>query len=139
MAEDKRSVCNTILLIEDDAPICEAVAYLLEMEGYNVVKAADGRSGMNALKDMKRPCLILLDLMMPIMDGWEFLDALRNDPDVSVGSLPVIITSAAGSATQAAEKKAQGLIRKPIDLDLLLATVHKYCAAPEVPIRLKEK
>jgi CheY-like chemotaxis protein len=124
-----RSVCDTILIIEDDDAIRDAIQYALEAEGYHVVTAADGKSGLETLGKIATPCLILLDLMLPIMNGWEFLDEVKKDPGNMVAAIPVVITSAAGSSAQSAAKRAQGYIKKPIDLRLLLATVDKYCSA----------
>ncbi len=126
--------CNTILIIEDDEAIREAVQYALEAEGYNVLTAADGKSGLALVHQAARPCLILLDLMLPVMNGWEFLDALRSDSRNMLAAIPVVITSAAGSAAKSAVEQAQGYIRKPIDLELLLEAVVKFCGqAQQLP------
>ncbi len=61
--------CKDILVVEDDAGIREALRMILELEGYNIREASNGKEGLEVLKSMPRPCLILLDLMMPIMDG----------------------------------------------------------------------
>ena len=122
--------CETILVIEDDQPIRDAIQHALELEGYNVLAAADGQEGLEILRTAARPCLILLDLMMPIMNGWEFLEELRKDKLSMIATLPVIITSAAGRAADSAVQQAQGYIKKPINLDLLLDMVAKFCGVP---------
>ncbi len=124
---EKQKRCETVLIVEDDEAIQEAIRYLLEMEGYSVQSAFNGKEALELLHAAARPCLILLDLMLPIMDGWEFLDVLRNQDSVLLAALPVVITSAAGNAALTASQKAQGFIRKPIDFELLLATVKTHC------------
>ena len=128
---ERKPFCDSILVIEDDDAIRDAIRHLLEMEGYNVVTAPDGKSGIETIRSMGRPCLILLDLMLPVMDGWEFLGVLRKEPGVMIAAIPVVITSAAGDAAYTAVKQAQGFIKKPIDFDLLLNAVQKFCGIRE--------
>ncbi len=89
--------------------------------------AADGQAGMELLHLIEKPCLTLLDLMLPIMSGWEFLAALRKEPKAALATIPVIITSAAGARAVEAAKGAEGYIKKPINLDVLLDSGVKYC------------
>ena len=126
------SHCESILVIEDDQSIRIAIQHALELEGYIVLAAADGKEGLEILRSADRPCLILLDLMMPIMNGWQFLEELRNDQESMIATLPVIITSAAGRAADSAVQMAQGYIKKPINLDILLDIVAKFCGVPVV-------
>jgi len=122
-------VCHTVLVIEDDEPILFAIQETLALEGYKVVTAMDGKKGLAILHTVEPPCLILLDLMLPIMNGWEFLDQLKKEGD-TLAAIPVVIASAAGKAALTATKRAQGYIKKPIDLELLLTTVRKFCGPP---------
>ncbi len=125
---EKQKPCEAVLIVEDDEAIQEAIRYLLEMEGYSVMSAFNGKEALDLLASTPaRPCLILLDLMLPIMDGWEFLEVLRSQTDLWIAALPVVITSAAGNAALTASQRAQGFIRKPIDFELLLMTVKKHC------------
>jgi CheY-like chemotaxis protein len=126
-----KSVCESILLIEDDEAIRELLQYALEEEGYHVLWAADGQAGLEVLRAAKRPCLILLDLMMPVMNGWEFLSELRKDQSHTIATIPVVITSAAGGGVVSAVQNAQGYIKKPINLQLLLSAVMKFCGPGE--------
>jgi CheY-like chemotaxis protein len=91
--------------------------------------AGDGKAGLVILKKVATPCLILLDLMLPIMNGWEFMEELKKDNGHMLAAIPIVITSAAGGAARTAEQ-AQGFVRKPIDLDLLLSTVRKFYGSP---------
>jgi CheY-like chemotaxis protein len=116
--------CNTILVIEDDFEIRRILIELLEIEGYRVTGVANGREGLELLPQMAKPCLILLDMMMPVMDGWEFLKEKRGD--VTLAPIPVAIVSAIvqeGEVTDIVK-----YIKKPIDVNLLLNVVRQYCA-----------
>src|ERR671936_275104 len=81
-----------ILVIDDDEGIRTALAEILELSGYDVAVAADGLEGVELLEYGLEPAAIVLDLMMPRMDGWTFLDRLRHDPRFQ--DLPVVVTSA---------------------------------------------
>jgi CheY-like chemotaxis protein len=126
---DTRSKCESILIIEDDDSIREMIQFALESEGYTVQGAADGQAGLKLLHEIESPCLILLDLMLPIMNGWEFLEKLRKQPENMLATIPVVITSAAGDRAATAAQKVQGYIKKPINLELLLKAVTKYCGS----------
>jgi two-component system chemotaxis response regulator CheY len=111
-----------ILIVEDDGDLREAISAVLVAEGYGVRMAAHGREALDDLRGRPRPCLILLDLMMPVMNGWEFLKVLRTDetiPDVCV-----IVTSAAPSGDLS---DATDVLRKPFNLDGLLTLVRQHC------------
>jgi CheY-like chemotaxis protein len=121
------STRRSVLVVEDNEDIRDAVAESLEDAGYGVRVAANGAIAMNALRESSDlPCLILLDLMMPVMDGAQFLQEMRRDPRLSV--LPVVLVTADGSAvTKATALGTHGGLRKPVQLDDLLSTVAKYC------------
>jgi CheY-like chemotaxis protein len=118
----------TILLVEDDHDVREALGETLSDRGYDVQTATDGQDALRVLRGGLRPRLILLDLMMPRMSGAEFRVVQQADPELA--SLPVVLLSADGRM----EEKAQalgvnGAIRKPIDLDELFATIDRICGA----------
>jgi CheY-like chemotaxis protein len=120
----------TILVVEDDADIREAIADVLEAQGYRVVTAANGQEGLARLHEIRNPDLILLDLMMPVMDGTEFLVALRGS-DV-LGTVPVVVLSAwSGEAGPEVESMTAGFVKKPISLDALLEVVERFCPPGE--------
>ncbi len=123
--------CQSILVVEDDEAICQAIKELLELEGYSVVTARNGKEALDLIKTLTHPCLILLDLMLPVMNGWELLNHLKGCSSDMLASIPVVITSAAGTAAMSAAKQAEGYIKKPIDIDILLRMVQKYCKAAE--------
>ncbi len=117
-----------ILLVEDDYSIREAVHDILEAEGYDVVQAENGRDALQRLRAGAPPDLIVLDLRMPVMDGWEFRAAQKNDP--ALATIPVLAVSADGSA-KAEAIAADGYLRKPLSTSTLLDTVARILAQVE--------
>jgi two-component system, OmpR family, response regulator CpxR len=101
--------------VDDDDSIREVLSEVLRDEGYDVASASNGEQALRQLREHGHPDLMLLDLMMPVMSGWELLEILQGNLDLS--RIPVVIVSAM-SAPGACEHLA-----KPIDLDRLLATV----------------
>jgi DNA-binding response OmpR family regulator len=114
----------TILIVEDDADTRDMIGRFLELEGFAVETAANGRQALDRLDAGARACVILLDLMMPIMDGWEFrrIQASRS----ALSQIPVIVFSAAGR-DRMAQIDANDYLSKPVDLDELLARISRYC------------
>jgi CheY-like chemotaxis protein len=111
-----------ILVVEDNAAARDALAALLEAAGYPVACAADGREALDHLGGPDRPCLILLDLSMPVMDGWEFLARQRRSP--SLAHVPVILVSAEGDLPRlAASLGVAGYFPKPVEADGLLRAI----------------
>ena len=116
----------TVFVVEDDPELREALTYLLEYHGYRVDGAANGREALDYLRRETAPCVILLDLMMPVMDGWEFREAQLGDP--ALASIPTVVVSAFSRRDEAAERiRANAFLAKPIDPEALLATVGRYC------------
>ena len=119
--------CKTVLVVDDDRDIRDVLTDALEAEGYTVVTAADGQEALDWLRGGARPCIILLDLMMPKMDGIQFRTEVLNDVDLA--RIPVVVLSADPSAIVAAKSlNFAGSLRKPVPLEALLAAVHAHCA-----------
>jgi len=97
----------------------------LEFEGYRVELAANGQQALERLCSGIKPCVILLDLMMPVMDGWQF--RRQQVANTELAEIPVIVVSAAGKE-RVSEVDANAYLTKPLDLDELLARVSDYCA-----------
>lgn len=119
--------CAGILIVEDDFEIRTTLKDVLQEEGYDVEHASNGLEALSKLQTCAElPCLILLDLMMPLMDGWEFRDAQLKDARLT--GIPVVVLSADGNARQkaVAMKAARGL-PKPVRLEVLLSTIAEYC------------
>lgn len=115
-----------VLLVDDDTSIRRSISGLLHARGYGVLTAANGREALEALSDRRLPSLILLDLSMPEMDGWAFRIEQLKDPRLA--PIPVIICTVVYDPAPAAEMaKADGYLAKPYDLEVLLATVQRYC------------
>ncbi len=111
-----------ILIVEDDRDTREALKIILAAAGHSVRLAANGREALDELGNGPSPDLILLDLMMPVLDGWHFLEQKKADP--ALAPIPVIIVSAAGDLpAKSASLGAVGLLQKPIEFGLLLDTV----------------
>jgi CheY-like chemotaxis protein len=120
--------CSNIIVVEDDDTIRLLLSAALVSEGYSVVTFKNGKEALEGLASVPGPCLILLDLMMPVMGGLEFLERRLGMEDLII-SIPVIIVSAAvDKVTQSKFRNSlQGIIRKPVDLDILFDIVSKYC------------
>jgi CheY-like chemotaxis protein len=117
---------DPILIVEDDDDIREAMAAFLEAEGYQVVEAANGEEALRLLRSARQFCLVLLDLYMPVMNGWEFRDAQLRDP--TIAAIPVVIISADRTAGQKAmQLGAVDYMVKPIDFARLLGAVASNC------------
>lgn len=118
--------CPMILVVEDDNAIREVLTDVLESEGYQVLNAPNGQEAIRLLRSSTLPCLILLDLMMPVMNGWQFRDEQRQDPVLA--PVPVVVISADSDlASKAAAINANDFLKKPIEINRLLDTVEQYC------------
>jgi signal transduction histidine kinase len=116
------SLPGRILVVEDDPQILAIVSLLLEDEGYEIVTASDGKQALARLRDGPNPDLIILDLMLPALDGWEFRTIQRADPDLA--RIPVLAVSADASA-KAQAIDATSFLGKPYAAEELLARVHE--------------
>jgi CheY-like chemotaxis protein len=117
------SAQRQILIVEDDQYIRESIHELLEMENYSVLSAGNGQEALDLLRSAQSlPSLILLDLMMPVKDGFAFCVEQHEDPNLK--NIPVVILSADGRAfSRQAETHARAFLRKPVDLDEILNLV----------------
>ena len=113
---------KTVLLVEDDPDIRDIVQDVLEAEGYDVVPASHGRQALEFLtgaRESERPDLVILDMMMPLVDGRHVLEAIRNNQSLS--SVPVVVMSAVAHEKPVG---AAAFLRKPFSLDTLFDAVH---------------
>jgi CheY-like chemotaxis protein len=114
-----------VLVVDDDDGIREALCELLADAGHPAVSVANGQAALEYLRTApKQPCLILLDLMMPIMDGETFRKVQLADPVLR--SIPVVVLTAAGREA-AARVPADGVLLKPVSLDDTLAAIERHC------------
>ncbi len=114
-----------VLVVDDDDGIREALVELLADAGHPAVSVANGQAALDYLRSSRqRPCLILLDLMMPIMDGETFRRLQLADPNLR--GIPVVVLTAAGREA-AARVPADGILLKPVTLDDTLAAIERHC------------
>ena len=113
-----------VLIVEDDADLREMMAQLLTLEGFHAEAVANGKEALDYLRTGDRPDVILLDLMMPVMDGWEFRRHQREDPQFA--EVPVVVLTALDQS-RAAHLGGAAFLKKPLDFDRLLELVRGYC------------
>ena len=117
-----------LLVVEDDAEIRQAMCRLLELEGYSVKHVSNGEEALQALSGNMDFGLILLDMFMPTMDGWEFLKRYEKMNLNSKVQIPVLVTTATHEGLSEVQGKVQGILKKPFSIDLLLVSVRKLLA-----------
>jgi len=121
--EGQPSGANTVLVIDDEAAVRELMQRFLTKEGFRVRTASGGEEGLRLAKEL-RPDAITLDVMMPGMDGWAVLSALKGDPDVA--DIPVIMLTIVDDRNLGYALGASDYLTKPLDRDRLLAVLNKY-------------
>ena len=114
---------RTVLVVEDDVELCETMCEALELSGYAVVAAQDGKDALNKVGGIESLCLVILDLLMPKMNGREFVEQLRTRSEFA--TVPIRAYSLAPGPAPATVAR---VLKKPVPLDRLLATVREYCA-----------
>ena len=114
----------TVFVVEDDVDTRDMLGRFLELEGFHVELASNGQQALERLNQGVHPCVILLDLMMPVMDGWQF--RRQQVLDRQLAGIPVIVVSAAGK-DRIGEIDANAFLSKPVDLEQLLERVSQYC------------
>jgi CheY-like chemotaxis protein len=113
--------CLAVLIVEDDDDIREVVAGALGNEGFQVYQANSGARALELLREIPHPSLILADLMMPVMDGWDLIKALSHDDRLA--TLPVVVVSAVDQEAPHGFRR----VKKPFDLDELVRIVAELC------------
>jgi CheY-like chemotaxis protein len=109
-----------LLIVEDETAVRDTLTELVGKDGREVVTASDGQEALERLTEVPRPCLILVDLIMPRMNGWEFLQ--RKSADPLIADIPTIVLSGSGRPAGAMHQLA-----KPVDIKRLLVLVDQYC------------
>jgi CheY-like chemotaxis protein len=118
--------CGFILVVDDDPDLRESLVELLDVEGYKAEVAANGAEALDFLHAKGKPCIILLDLMMPVMSGVEFRRKQLEDP--ALKGIPVVLLTAAHDGQEKAmELGAISYIPKPLELDPLFEAVGRVC------------
>jgi CheY-like chemotaxis protein len=118
----QRKRASTVLVVDDEEGLCETLRDVFEDEGYSVRTVSNGRDALRVLRAMKvKPCVVILDLLMPILDGNAVYEAMKADPDLA--KIPIVISTSDPSQAPSGAL----IMRKPIALDVLLAAVHRCC------------
>ena len=113
-----------VLLVDDDEDVRDSLGDVIKLRGFSLQTASNGLEALQLLQNEGLPCVILLDLVMPVMDGWQFLTKLQALPELS--SVPVVVISA-----HAASNPPTGVDRilaKPIELADLYAAIEEHCS-----------
>ena len=133
------SAAGNVLIVEDDRDTREWLAALLSTDGFHAVAAEDGLEALHLLRSVRHrapdtPCLVLLDLSMPRLGGHEFRRAQLADPRVA--NVPVAVMSGATDLAECARAMgAVAAVGKPIEYDVLLDVVRRYCVSGGLPLR----
>jgi CheY-like chemotaxis protein len=115
-----------VLVVEDNPDARAAFEALLQQKGFGVVTAGDGQEALDVLRGGLKPRLILLDLMMPRKDGWQFRAEQIADP--SFANVPVVVLSGAGQLDRHSRQlEVNDYLEKPVDVERLLEVVSRYC------------
>lgn len=124
MIDAVESAPEHILVVEDDRALRESLCEALEMEGYTAVCVENGQAALKYLAAGARPCMILLDLMMPVMDGWTFRQEMLKHQ--SWAAIPVIVMTAA-TQERAAAIASQAILYKPLHMSQVVHLVQEHC------------
>ena len=119
------NMSHTVLVVEDEQDLRDMMRDALELNGYAVVTAENGRDALDKIGGIESVCLVILDLLMPVMNGWDFMRNLRQRSELA--SIPIVIHSSAPGPIPAGV--AQVLL-KPIAFDRLISVVREYCSGP---------
>src|SRR4051794_38420159 len=113
-----------ILAVEDNAITREGLATVLRQAGYNVVTASDGQEALDCLREGLAPDLVLLDMLMDGVDGWRFLDAVRESPQTLAGPI-IVMTGSILTREWAQQNGCQGFLRKPFETEDLIQEIER--------------
>jgi CheY-like chemotaxis protein len=116
-------VTHTVLVVEDEKELREMMREVLELNGYSVVTAVEGQAALEAIDRIEHLCLVLLDLLMPGMNGWDFFKEMRGRSKYA--AVPVIVHS---SSPAGAPQGATRVLKKPLEIERLLDVVREFCA-----------
>jgi CheY-like chemotaxis protein len=130
-----RGVADTLLLVEDDSAEAEALSLVLAAEGYTVARAADGEQALDYLAQRPAPDLIMLDMIMPGMDGWHFLHEHKRHPQLA--RLPVLVMTATPAIGRewAEDHGCAGWLSKPAPAEQLLDEIERCLKKPNLEPR----
>jgi len=116
-------MAHTVLVVEDEEDLREMMRDALEMSGYAVVTAEDGQDALDKIDGIENLCLIILDLLMPVMNGWDFVERMRQR--VELAAVPIVVHSSAPAPPPAGVTR---VLQKPLLFDRLISIVREYCS-----------
>jgi CheY-like chemotaxis protein len=116
---------KTVLIVDDDTVIRDTLADVISEEGYDAVTAVNGLDALDKLRSGVRPCVILLDLMMPVMTGAELYQEMQSDPVLA--DIPVVVVSADGNIRAKAKPFGGDYLAKPVKVDPVIQSVARHC------------
>jgi CheY-like chemotaxis protein len=119
--------CKQILLIEDERDLRETLKLLLELEGFHVATARNGREGLDLLDDRTPPCLIVLDMMMPVMSGWEFLETIKRERRALLENTALLVITAVADIGQSPSDLGCRVLKKPFEVEPFLQFARQHC------------
>ena len=126
MPRRKKAAHETVLVVDDDPEIRESLSELLDHRGYSVLQAENGRRALDVLKEIaaRTPCIVVLDLAMPVLDGHQFLKYRAEDPILR--HIPVVVVSGNPRPLQPLEG-IEAYLQKPLEPDVLLEIIRRTC------------
>jgi CheY-like chemotaxis protein len=113
-------------VVEDDREQRETLCAMLDLEGFDQAEAANGREALDYLNEFRAPCLILLDLEMPVMNGWVF--RARQLADERLARIPVVVVTANDEGLDRRFPGVAGFLWKPLDFEKLAVVLHRLCS-----------
>src|SRR5690606_24478191 len=114
-----------VLVVDDDEPFRTEIVEALQRSGYSVVSAGDGREALEYLRGQSTPALVILDMMMPLRDGWSLFEAVKGDPHLS--SVPIVLLTCVGESQDIGPGDVTGYLRKPVRMKTLLRIAEQHC------------
>ena len=118
---------HRVLVVDDDDLLRETVKELLEMEGFEVSTAGNGLEALHSIDALGRPCFVLLDLMMPVMDGSTFLATIAERDGLPPARVPIVVFSALAEAGALAARYHCDVLPKPVSMERLIKVAERHC------------
>ena len=126
-----RRTDGPVLVVDDEEPFRNEIVEALRRSGYAVVSAGDGREALEYLRGDDTPALVILDMMMPLMEGWSLFEAVKHDPRLA--SVPIVLLTCVGDDDDddnMARLDVSGYLNKPVPMNELLSLAARHCRSP---------
>lgn len=118
---------KNILIVDDEPDLRATLKDIFEISGYSVVTAGNGEEALSLLQQGESPCLLLLDLMMPVMNGWEFLGRLSEERPQTFDAVPIVVISAVADTVDLGQRYPCEVMKKPLNIPHLLTLAGRHC------------